>query len=127
MILLRGTDVLDCINDEFYQSDEVDAVIVAKDARIAELESRIAEIEMEALVPLDYQLPRPHDLRKDPEDLPDSGRHTWVLIDLSDGIKIADKAYYSKICGGGGWVGWSGLMIDGVIAWQELPSWEGVK
>ena len=121
MILLRGTDILDCINGEFYQADEVDAVLAAKDRRIAELESRIAEIEMEALVPVDHGCQVVHDLRVDPADVPRNWFGVWVWRKYHGDV-IGEEAHRIGFL----WQGKYGR-IDNVIAWQELPRWEETK
>jgi hypothetical protein len=61
------------------------------------------------------ELPHPHDLRKDPADLPTDDRMVLVLDE--HGGTHNDKHLF-----GGNW-----LSRSNAIAWQELPGWEGVE
>jgi hypothetical protein len=127
----------------YVSHDDHAAAIAAKDAKIAELEA---------------QLPKVHDLRVNPVDLPDTLREVLLLRELKNGRRYIQKGEYlhggeSDEIGdwedddyrdhpsdGNVWLpeGWYAYCDDDydpkwigdksdVIAWQELPVWDGAE
>jgi len=106
----------------------------------------------------EHELPRPHDLRVNPADLPDAPREVLLLRELKNGRRYIQKGEYlhggeSDEIGdwedddyrdhpsdGNVWLpeGWYAYCDDDydpkwigdksdVIAWQELPVWDGAE
>jgi hypothetical protein len=137
--VLRGAE--SAMHELGQEKVQLRAAIAAKDARIAELEA---------------QLPKVHDLRKDPADLPDSGVSVVGVYLTGCGMRRTVICCYTRKFAseeiGDNWddddldwdehgnpylpEGWyvytHGEDVDmvwhnDIIAWQELPGWDGVE
>lgn len=70
-------------------------------------------------------LPKIHNLKINPEDLPDDDREV-LCVNLVRNKYITYKAYYYEDA----WFFYTGedlIQLYNVIAWQELPSWGDIQ
>ena len=64
-----------------------------------------------------------HDLRKDPNDLPNTDRDVWVKRESEEKEQL-DNYYNDEVEKGWGIMFREGYSTDDVIAWCEIPKFE---